>query len=201
MRNWQMLGILAIALLPGVPASATVERVYDVEIVRNDQSEVPLLVRNIATSTADMILAQAGVRLRWMPERPAARLDPCDPLLAHRIRISVEPRAPRSVPRGVLASALPFSNKETRITIYFDRVRAFYPGSPASAGAFYGHVLAHEIIHVLQKVNRHADQGVMHQRWSPSELQQLVLLPLALTETDIKLIRAGLATVSPCAVY
>jgi hypothetical protein len=101
----------------------------------------------------------------------------------------------------VLAFAQPYSDREKRITIYLDRVLAFYPGHPASAGAFYGHVLAHEIVHVLQRVNRHADRGVMHGQWSPAELEEMGYHPLALTKEDIMLIRLGLAKQSPCAIY
>ena len=54
-----------------------------------------------------------------------------------------------------------------------------------------GHVLAHEITHVLQGTNFHALSGVMKAVWDFRECHRMTVLPLRFTATDILLIRQG----------
>jgi hypothetical protein len=53
-----------------------------------------------------------------------------------------------------------------------------------------GHVLAHEIVHVLQGIKRHSDQGLMKARWTREEILQMEKQPLKLTAEDIRIIQA-----------
>ena len=55
-----------------------------------------------------------------------------------------------------------------------------------------GHVLAHEITHVLQGTNFHAVSGVMKAVWESGECRRMTVHPLMFTATDILLIRHGL---------
>ena len=55
-----------------------------------------------------------------------------------------------------------------------------------------GHVLAHEITHVLQGTNFHSMSGVMKAVWDSGECRHVAVHPLMFTATDILLIRRGL---------
>jgi hypothetical protein len=54
------------------------------------------------------------------------------------------------------------------------------------------HILAHEITHVLQGINRHSVSGVMKAHWSNGDCLDMAGKPLAFTEEDVYLIHRGL---------
>jgi hypothetical protein len=53
-------------------------------------------------------------------------------------------------------------------------------------------VLAHEIGHVLQGIERHSETGVMMAKWTSEDYKQMVVKPLAFTEEDVILIHNGM---------
>jgi hypothetical protein len=58
-------------------------------------------------------------------------------------------------------------------------------------GTLLGHVIAHEITHILQGVPRHSETGVMKARWERKDLQALVDHPLRFAPVDEALIHAS----------
>ena len=65
---------------------------------------------------------------------------------------------------------------------------------PSLRGRLLAHVLAHEISHILQGTNRHADSGVMKTGWSNVDYEAMARAPLAFTPFDIEEMQDGLAT-------
>jgi hypothetical protein len=55
-----------------------------------------------------------------------------------------------------------------------------------------GHVLAHEIVHMLQGVNLHSSSGIMKPRWDSRDYVDMQRGRLNFTEEDIRLIHSGL---------
>jgi hypothetical protein len=55
-----------------------------------------------------------------------------------------------------------------------------------------GHVIAHEVTHILQGVLRHSESGVMKARWSNADYQEMTWKPLRFTDEDVVLIHRGL---------
>ena len=55
-----------------------------------------------------------------------------------------------------------------------------------------GHMLAHEITHILQGSALHSDSGLMKEHWDQAELAQINDHYLSFTDLDVKLIYAGL---------
>ena len=58
---------------------------------------------------------------------------------------------------------------------------------------YLGHVLAHEITHMLQYTARHSDSGLMKAHWDAAEMAQIKDRGLGFTKLDAELIYAGLA--------
>ena len=58
--------------------------------------------------------------------------------------------------------------------------------------ALLAHVMAHEIAHVLQGINRHSESGILKARWSDGDCARLASLPLLFTHEDAILIHRGL---------
>jgi len=55
---------------------------------------------------------------------------------------------------------------------------------------YLGHVMAHEIVHILEGVARHSSEGVMKARWSDHDCAELTSKPLPFAAEDLELIRA-----------
>jgi hypothetical protein len=65
------------------------------------------------------------------------------------------------------------------ITIYLDRIRE--NRDPSVDLALFGHVLAHEIGHVLEGESRHSPEGILKQAWTPSDYSDMVAGRLTFT--------------------
>jgi hypothetical protein len=50
------------------------------------------------------------------------------------------------------------------------------------------HVMAHEITHVLQGIDRHSDEGVMKAYWSVEDYQKMYSGQLRFAEHDVQLL-------------
>jgi hypothetical protein len=137
-----------------------------------------------AKDITSRILMPAGVRLRWdegKPSRPPAGIE-----------IRFVESAPKSQPDGSLAEALPFSAGGVRIAIFLDRVRNFAKRDPLFEPRILGHVLAHEIGHVLRGTDAHSWTGVMKAHWDDSDYRAMRARGLRFSAEDAATIRLRL---------
>jgi hypothetical protein len=81
----------------------------------------------------------------------------------------------------------PFGDAYVRV--FCDRIQKSV--APEREPYLMGHVLAHEITHVLEGTDFHAVSGVMKAVWDFRECRQMTVHPLMFTATDILLIRQG----------
>ena len=58
-----------------------------------------------------------------------------------------------------------------------------------------GHVLAHELAHVLEGFAYHSEAGVMKSQWDNGDLKEMSRRPLAFSAEDAAAIRSGLAKI------
>jgi hypothetical protein len=127
------------------------------------------------------ILEAAGIRLDWRrDERACAQ--------GTGIVITVSLETPPNQHAGALAYALPFDR--TRVVLFYDRVLS--AASPAVAPYLLGHVLAHEIVHILQGVDVHSASGMMKPRWDKRDFEAMRRAPLPFMPEDLALIDRGL---------
>jgi hypothetical protein len=150
---------------------------------RNSTGELQLVVER-AKIIADQILATAGVRMNWR-----GNLAPCmggEPVKA--IQADLSWNTPPNLLPGALGYAQPFGDAYVRV--FCDRIHQNV--EIEREPYLLGHVLAHEITHVLQGTNFHAPSGVMKAVWDFHECRRMTLHPLTFTATDILLIRQGL---------
>jgi len=85
---------------------------------------------------------------------------------------------------GAMAYALPYADGGLRITIFLDRLHPVLARNPNSRGAILGHVIAHEVVHVVQGIKRHSDLGLMKGRWSEDDFQKMGVKAMGLTPSD-----------------
>ena len=170
--KWQMAAITA--LLP---------------ILAHAQERVTVCVRQDAVvhgrvligaeDVASKLFAEAGVRIKWCYGHP----------IKDAISIEFSERTPSDYRPGSLAFTLPYGG--AHITVFYDRISTTAPADLMPT--VLGHVLAHEITHVLQRIDRHSETGVMKAHWTNADLDKMVSKRLSFTTEDIELIQRGLA--------
>ena len=140
-----------------------------------------------AQDQASKLLAEAGVVLDWRRGAPAEDIAGPETVVVRFVA-----NAPRDQARTALAAARPYG-ASSEISVFNDRVTAYMQPFPnADRGRVLGHVLAHEIVHVLEGVARHSDTGLMIGNWTWRELRLATTSGLHMAEEDRRLVNYGL---------
>jgi hypothetical protein len=138
----------------------------------------PHLISRLAEGLATRIFADIGISLEWRAcEQP-------DESSRTPIVVQLVSGKKEGLMSGVLGSAMPYGR---HIIIFFDRIETM-----EDASTVLGHVMVHEITHIIQGVPRHSDTGLMKPHWSRHDLVQMRYKPLPFTEWDLLLLYAGL---------
>lgn len=134
------------------------------------------------------VLARAGVRITWVNSNPKGSGAASSPVVVHIrfVRQSMDAHSAEA-----LAYATPFARGVKTITVLCDQIRMI-AGGRAREPHILAHVLAHEIGHVLQGTNRHAESGVMKACWDREDFHAMERNSLEFTLTDVELMRDGL---------
>jgi hypothetical protein len=156
--------------------------------IPDSRLDVPFLT---ARATVTKIYSEMGIRVIW--RSAASRPRACVKAPLHRNIVVVFASASRQqVSDMALAYANPFETEGPCVTVLIDRVTELVRRNPQSTGYLLGHVLAHEMGHVLQEVARHSGAGVMKARWSTEEIRQMPSNPLPFLPSDTELILRNL---------
>jgi hypothetical protein len=131
---------------------------------------------------ASKMFEEIGVKLEWLRDAAACR-SAAAPLIS--IHVTMPPTGMNS---GALARSLVYEG--TQIEVFYERVRKLV--GPRRLPTLLGHVLAHEIAHVLQGVSGHTETGVMKARWDNEDYDRMAWKPFSFTESDAILIHLGL---------
>jgi hypothetical protein len=139
--------------------------------------DVPFLFAGTGKGVATRIFKDIGITLHWH----AGRRPRGAGLWAIEVRVGSAPV--KATGLALAASFLP----DRVITIYLDRIREM--GDLGVDLPLFGHVLAHEIGHVLQGDARHSPEGILKQAWTPEDYSDMVAGRLAFTVEDVRLIQ------------
>ena len=139
-----------------------------------------------AQDIAGKILASAGVRVRW---HGGHAIHPA----AETIDIRFTHSLPRYGTTGALAESSPFAHSGVRITVFLDRVLEYANRNPLFTPRILGHVLAHEIGHVLKGTDAHSSVGVMKAHWNYDDHRTMRSKTLEFTRDDAAMIASHLA--------
>lgn len=134
-----------------------------------------------ARSVASEIFAAIGVTIIWRQGLPGGP--------SNTIIVSLDGATPADLMPGSLAYALPYEG--THIRVFYDRIAETH--YEREIPRVLGHVLAHEITHIVQGVSRHSATGVMKARWGQRDFDRMDWKLLEFTAEDVDLIYRGLA--------
>jgi hypothetical protein len=140
---------------------------------------VPFAVLVRARTTAERIYSAIGVRLKWCRAGNAP------------ISMQFDTRVPVDAYPNAMGYATPYASGETRIHLLFERLSDM--GSQEIEGALLGHVMAHELGHVLEASNWHSDSGVMKAHWDTRDIRDMAVRPLSFNAMDAEWIQSAVA--------
>jgi len=137
-----------------------------------------------AESQAGQMFAAIGIHVDWFHDSRHCKT-PADDFLP--VQLSID------APEERFPGALAYSHLHGRpqIEIFYDRVRASV--DPHRVPELLAHVLAHEITHTLEDLNRHSDAGLMKAHWSQEDLEEMAFKPLPFAPEDVEMIQRALA--------
>jgi len=151
--------------------------------INNDQM---FMLSFQARPIVDDIFSSVGLKVRW--HRAPVKGPGCSSEPMHQtILVALSWSSANSLP-GAMAYSHPYAQGGSCVTIFMDRLRTMTGNNPSIGAALLGHVLAHEMGHVLQGVNRHSETGLLKERWSTEEINAMPWQHLQFTENDKLLI-------------
>src|SRR3954451_5183670 len=179
--------LLMIAAAANLRAGGATIEVF-VPTVPDSRLDVPFMS---ARAIVTRIYSDIGIRVIWRSAASPPR--GCSKAPLHRNIVVVFGTANRQqVSDMALAYANPLATEGSCVTVLIDRVRDLVRLNPQSTGYLLGHVLAHEMGHVLQEIAHHSEAGVMKARWSTGEIRNMPANPLHFLAEDTELILSNL---------
>lgn len=134
-----------------------------------------------AKQISSQIMATAEVSVQWVECGRSASKEEADAV------IDLITDAPSDFHRGALAYALPFEG--LHIVVMADRL---LPGGPSLFPVLLGHVISHELAHLLQNCQLHSAKGIMKAHWTSSDFGEMLWRPMRFSAEDAEWIRLGM---------
>ena len=139
------------------------------------------LVRGTAEPLVSQIFAAIGVRIQWKREVAACIAD-------RGIIVSLSYDTPTTTHPDAWGYALPY--ERNHVVVFYDRVQRTVRRTGTKNLMAY--VLAHELTHMLQEVNRHSASGIMKPVWDSGDYFDMERGTLRFAPEDVDLIYMGL---------
>jgi hypothetical protein len=201
LRTTKVFVVLFLLAFPRVLLSADSAPGVELTVSVFDDVDVSLPVLTQAESRASLILARAGVNLRWLncASSPAPAHDqfqapsPCSAIRfpTHlSVRIIGDARTVGDDTFG--QSFLNAAGEGAYCNVYFRKIFLFGRSESFAAGEILGHVMAHEIGHLLLGPDSHSESGIMCARWASEQLARAEKGDLHFTVQQARRMRARL---------
>jgi hypothetical protein len=182
MRIMAPMTMLALQTIAGYPAeNRDANHTITVHVEAGPSASIVTLMR--AQAIASEIFIAVGVRLNWQTGQPKPHE------MKQAIIIEITSNTPESFHERTLAYAKAFEG--VHIRVFYDRLQRIVESSLLPV--LLGHVLVHEITHILERTNNHSPEGIMKARWTTKDFLQMSPRRLCFDPSDVKLIQLGLA--------
>jgi len=182
MQRWTMVLTVSIGVLPGATASAKPDETLTVQVLAVNQAKVPDDVVRKAEQHATRIFSAAGIALVWTNTRAS---EPYYQTAAH-VRIVIVPDSRIDRDRRKLAIAY---SGDLAAYGFYKRIVGLAEHGGADVAALLGHVIAHELGHLLLPYNAHASRGIMRASWDRAQLDDMQKEVLTFDPEQTELIR------------
>jgi hypothetical protein len=199
-RTYSLLIALLTLLAPGATPSraasvpAPAEPALTIRLYAIDPEAVPYVPR--AIEEADRVFQKAGLQVRWLECHGAERDAACDDAPGKGdIRLRILPGKGQRELGDALGYALALQQGVgVYATAFFGAVSEVRRGTLASTAQVLGHVIAHEVGHLLLGDVHHSRKGLMSASWKHGELMSIARREMNFSGPQIRRIRAGART-------
>jgi Zn-dependent protease with chaperone function len=140
-------------------------------------------IEHRARYEATRIFSKIDVDLHWVGRRDCPD---------GAIQILQNPTPPPEVAPSALACAYPFNRSSRVIVLFRKRVDNMLNGRGTAAGVILGHILAHEIGHMLIGTDVHSSTGLMKPGWTNIDIGAMLASKLEFSPLHSEMIRNNL---------
>jgi hypothetical protein len=152
-----------------------------------------------AEEVASGVFAEAGIGTHWVNCGTPARIgtESCrETSFPHYLHLRILPRARTLTPSIFGVSFLSEDGSGCYSDVFYAPIREMHDESNESLATILGHVMAHEIAHLLLGVNSHSSSGIMRAHWNKRDLISAGRGALLFTPRQADIMRARLSTES-----
>ena len=165
----------------------------------HNYAQVPSAVLARAEGEATRIYRALGVGLVWIDLTAPSAYPPPETLSRLHLTISIMSgvMVERKGAAGDVMGAAPgtLEQRGRLAYVFYTRVALLAQGAPNDAESkILGHVLAHEMGHLLLPANSHSQSGVMRADWDSQQLRRMVNGVLQFTPEQGELIRSHVSS-------
>ncbi len=206
LRDWSLVAVVGFALPASArtPAASEVKQPLRFTVRVYDYDGVPHGALKRAEEEAARIFRQVGIEVIWtgcptsdeeLQQHPTCNQVP-DPLhLMLQIVPRPQVRGRFRDPSRVGAARIPLgvNGFGTIAAVYYFRAEEQAARRVASGAAILGHIMAHEIGHLLLGLQQHADRGLMRGGWSRADLKSMSQGTLLFHPEEARRMRARMA--------
>ncbi len=148
-------------------------------------------VLKIAEVEAERIFDAAHIQIRWQDCTPAqddpeSRLACTGLRFPHNLSLRIRPGGARENEDVFGVAFLGSGGTGVYSDVFYGSVEKLHTQTHCNPGKVLGHVIAHEIGHLLLGSSGHSSWGIMCARWHPQELQLLEMGTLYFTAEQKK---------------
>ena len=193
-RNTWISGLVMCAGLTGLQTAMAQTSTQVVHVHIMDRAGVPTETLQHAQTETGRVFQLSGITLVWVDAKRCQNS-------CLTVRIVTEAISEKSRNPQVFGVA-PSSKEERGINlwIFYPRVKAYSADLGIHASALLGHVMAHEMGHLLLPHGAHSLTGIMRAEWDPAQVRDATRGRLTFTADQAAVIRERLqASVSPSA--
>lgn len=177
MKWWMLIAIVVTAV--SIADAAEPEEPATLDLQMRSEVRVPAYVLKKSQDEVTRIFADAGLAVRWTETSPRVTVKIVAQVLGYDRKASGVMGVAQRTPNGYVAQ------------IFFRQVQEFADTYEVDLGTMLGHVIAHEIGHLLMPANAHSPTGVMQPYWGRALVRDASRGTLTFTEAQAARIRAS----------
>ncbi len=181
MQNWTMGLAVLIGVLTAPTAKAEVNETLSIRVLVVNQAKVPEATLQEGERHATRIFSGVGITLLWTNTKPGEPYYEA----ASQMRIVILPDS-----RTERSRRLAIAHSENMAAYaFYKRIVDLAEHNGADVARLLGHVIAHEIGHLLLPYDSHSSPGVMRAEWDRAQFEDMAKGLLTFTPDQADLIR------------